>query len=139
MAREIFVDSSVLYALVDRREVARKEIVQAVAKLVAAGSALILTDFILDESLTLAKARSGQRGAIALLNLVEISEGFRTVWVGEGVFRAAIDFFRKHSDHGYSFTDCTSFIVMRKLRIEEVLTTDRHFAEAGFSPLLPVQ
>ena len=53
-------------------------------------------------------------------------------------FAAAQSFVRKHSDHGYSFTDCTSFIVMRELKITDALTTDGHFAEAGFRPLLPV-
>ncbi len=50
---------------------------------------------------------------------------------------AAKNFFRKHSDRCYSFTDCTSFVVMRELRLTEALTTDRHFVEAGFRVLLP--
>jgi predicted nucleic acid-binding protein len=32
-------------------------------------------------------------------------------------------------------TDCTSFIIMRELRISDVLTTDEHFTEAGFEVL----
>ena len=35
-------------------------------------------------------------------------------------------------DKSYSFTDCTSFVVMRELGIREALTTDRHFVQAGF-------
>ncbi|MGH7943662.1 MAG: hypothetical protein ACREH8_17335 [Opitutaceae bacterium] len=42
-------------------------------------------------------------------------------------FESAKVFFRKHADHGYSFTDCTSFVVMRELGISDALTTDRHF------------
>jgi hypothetical protein len=45
--------------------------------------------------------------------------------------------FRKHADHGYSFTNCTSFVVMREMGLRDALTTDRHFAAAGFHPLLP--
>ncbi len=31
----------------------------------------------------------------------------------------------------------TDYVVMRELKIREALTTDHHFAEAGFHPLLP--
>jgi predicted nucleic acid-binding protein len=34
---------------------------------------------------------------------------------------------------GLSFTDCTSFVVMRELKLREALTTDHHFAQAGFT------
>lgn len=40
-----------------------------------------------------------------------------------------------HRDKDYSFTDCTSFAVMRELRLREALTTDRHFRQAGFGVL----
>ena len=33
----------------------------------------------------------------------------------------------------FSFTDCTSFVVMRELRLREALTTDHHFAQMGFT------
>ena len=44
-------------------------------------------------------------------------------------------YYRGHSDHRYSFTDCTSFVLMRELKISDVLTTDEHFREAGFDVL----
>jgi predicted nucleic acid-binding protein len=56
--------------------------------------------------------------------------------VGSTRFDATKAFFRKHSDHGYSFTDCTSFLVMRELHLTKALTSDGHFAEAGFEALL---
>jgi predicted nucleic acid-binding protein len=73
-----------------------------------------------------------------LLEIVERSQAFQLTRVGEERFAAAKSYFRKHSDHTYSFTDCTSFVVMRELRIRDALTSDRHFAAAGFRPLLPV-
>jgi len=70
--------------------------------------------------------------------LIEQSAGIRLEWIGSERFEHARAFFRRHSDHGYSFTDCTSFVVMRELRLTEALTSDRHFVEAGFRALLPV-
>ena len=45
--------------------------------------------------------------------------------------KARIWFFRWR-DKEFSFTDCTSFVVMRQLRLRRALTTDRHFRDAGF-------
>jgi predicted nucleic acid-binding protein len=73
---------------------------------------------------------------VRLLDFVEKSAGFRTLWVGEERFSAAKAYFRKHADHGYSFSDCTSFILMRELKISDALTADHHFVEAGFRALL---
>jgi predicted nucleic acid-binding protein len=32
-------------------------------------------------------------------------------------------------------TDCTSFVVMKELRLKDALTTDRHFRQMGFHTL----
>jgi predicted nucleic acid-binding protein len=139
MAREVFLDTAGLYALADRRDPTRQAVIEQVQKLVAAKRAIVLTDYVIDEGATLAKARAGGYAAGRLLELVERSAGIRLEWIGPDRFDAAKAFFRKHADHGYSFTDCTSFVVMRELRLTEVLTTDEHFVEAGFRALLPVK
>jgi uncharacterized protein len=82
-------------------------------------------------------ARAGAAIAVRALDLIEQSAGIRIEWIGLDRFDAAKTFFRKHADHAYSFTDCTSFVMMREQRLTEALTTDPHFAEAGFRPLLP--
>jgi predicted nucleic acid-binding protein len=138
MAREVFVDSSGLYALADRRDPARAAAQKCVASLARAGTGLVLTDYIIDEVATLAKTKGGGYGALRLLEILDRSDAFRLVWIDEKRFAAAKAFFRQHADHDYSFTDCTSFVVMRELEISEALTADRHFVEAGFRPLLPV-
>ena len=136
MAREVLVYSSGLYTLADHCDPCHAAAERCVAGLLKSGVGLVLTDYIIDETCTLAKARAGSYGALRLLEIIDDSEAFRVIWVGEERFGSAKSFFRKHSDHGYSFTDCTSFVVMRELGIREALTTDRHFAEAGFQPLL---
>jgi uncharacterized protein len=136
MATEIFVDTSGLYALADRRDALSAMAREHIASRIASGSRLVITDYVLDEACTLAKARAGARAALRLLELVEASVGFRMEWVGPDRFEAAKVYFRKHADHGYSFTDCTSFVVMSELRLRDALTSDHHFAEAGFRSLL---
>jgi len=136
MAREVFVDSSGLYALSDHRDPARAAAEKWVTKLLENNTGLVLTDYVIDEACTLAKTRAGGYGAMRLLEIVEQSDAFRLIWIGQERFAATKQYFRKHADHGYSFTDCSSFLVMREMKISDALTTDRHFAAAGFRPLL---
>jgi len=49
------------------------------------------------------------------------------------VFEAAWSLFLDHPDKHWSFTDCTSFVLMEKLGIRGALTFDRNFREAGFA------
>lgn len=51
-------------------------------------------------------------------------------------FDGAKRFFRRYLEDGYSFTDCTSFEIMREPEMSDALTTDGHFVEAGFVALL---
>jgi predicted nucleic acid-binding protein len=97
---------------------------------------LVTTDYVVDESTTLAKARSGAHAAIRLLDLLRETKALQWEWVDAERFARAEAVFRKNADQAYSFTDCTSFALMKELRIETALTSDEHFESAGFSRLL---
>lgn len=45
----------------------------------------------------------------------------------------ALDLFEKYADQRVSFTDCVSFVLMRRSRIERVFSFDSHFSRAGFT------
>ncbi|HED04153.1 MAG TPA: hypothetical protein ENI60_05240 [Candidatus Fraserbacteria bacterium] len=44
---------------------------------------------------------------------------------------AAWEIFKK-----FSFTDCTSFAVMKRLGLQRALAVDRHFQVMGFVPVI---
>ncbi len=51
-------------------------------------------------------------------------------------FRAGMNLFQNRPDKDWSLTDCISFATMHELRINDALTADRHFIQAGFRALL---
>lgn len=132
----IFADASFFFALAAKRDVAHSSAVSQFGVLLRKQRRIVTTDYVLDEALTLTKARTNASVAVALLDRIERSEAIDVEYVNAARFDLAKVFFRKHSDHGYSFTDCASFVVMRELEITDALTTDHHFMEAGFRPLL---
>jgi len=138
MARnEVFADTSALYALLDRRDAGHGPARAAVERLLKAGRMLVTTDYVVAETVNLANARGGKIVALRVLDLIEESAGIRVEWIGVERFGRTKAFLRKHADHGYSFTDCTSFVVMKEEHLAEALTTDAHFVAAGFKTLLP--
>ena len=136
-SRRVFGDTSFFFALVAKRDPAHRQAVAAYEKLLRAGARVVTTDYVVDETLTLTKARIDAPTSLSLLDRMERSESIELEPVTSDKFLASKQYFRKHSDHGYSFTDCTSFVVMRELAIDVALTTDRHFKAAGFEVLLP--
>jgi predicted nucleic acid-binding protein len=51
-------------------------------------------------------------------------------------FLSGLQLYEKRSDKGYSLVDSISMNVMRRYRVEEILTNDYHFVQEGFKVLL---
>jgi uncharacterized protein len=131
-AREAFLDTPVLYALIDKRDAHHLAARGLVGTLLRAQRRLVTSDYIVTEAINLANARGGTHVALRILDLLERTAGIRLEWIGSLRFEATKAFFRKHAHHRYSFTDCSSFVLMRKLKVTDALTTDHRFSEAGF-------
>lgn len=136
MAGSVFVDTSGWYALIDRRDAEHARTAALVRRLITGGARLVSTDYVIDESCTLTKVRSGTAAAMRLLDLVEKTVALDLEWIDPERFDRAKVLFRKYEDQAFSFTDCTSFAVMRERRMTDVITTDDHFRIVGFRPLL---
>jgi uncharacterized protein len=131
----LFVDTAGWMACVDAGELSHGPACEARDTALEAGALLVTTDYVMDETLTLIRIRLGLPAAKAWWEQVEGSSRVRWEWVGmERAEKARKTFFR-FRDKSYSFTDCTSFVVMQELRLKEALTTDRHFRQMGFQVL----
>ncbi len=93
---------------------------------------LVSSDYVLDETLTLLRSRLGMDAAERWWAQVEASQRVRWEWVDPARAEKARHWFFRWRDKDFSFTDCTSFVVMKERRIRAALTSDRHFVQAGF-------
>ncbi len=134
--RDVFVDTGGFYALLVKNDEWHARAGRLLNELRAGRGRLVTTDYVLDETATLLKARRVPQQAEKLFDLVERSERLVLEWTDPERFAAARAFFLRHADHEYSFTDCTSYTLMAELGLSRALTADRHFKEAGFTPLL---
>lgn len=99
------------------------------------GGILTTSNYIVDETLTLIRMRLGIEATEKWWTMVSESPRCSVEWISPERVEKAVRWFFGWKDQSFSFTDCTSFIVMRELGIENVLTGDRHFNTAGFQIL----
>jgi len=131
----LFVDTAGWMACADASDPAHQAACECRDAALEQGANLVTTDYVMDETLTLIRMRLGLPAAKAWWEQVEGSSRLRWEWVGmERAEKARKAFFR-YRDKSYSFTDCTSLVVMQELRLKQALTTDRHFRQKGLQVL----
>lgn len=92
----------------------------------------VTSNFVLDETFTLLGRRAGYSFAAQRAINIYASGSLIILRSDKEDELKAIDFFKKYSDHRLSFTDCVSFVLMRKRNIKKVFTFDHHFQMMGF-------
>ena len=98
---------------------------------------LLLTDYIADETLTLMKARGESVRALHLGELIFTGRLGRLHFLTEDEVRAAWTVFASYRDKEWSFTDCTSKVVIEKLGLTHAFAFDRHFHQFGTVAVVP--
>ena len=93
---------------------------------------LYTSAFVLDETLTLLACRSSYAFAASKGRTIFASDAFTVLRSSAKDELASLELFEKYADQKISFTDCVSFVLMRKLELREVFTFDQHFRYAGF-------
>jgi predicted nucleic acid-binding protein len=134
----LFVDTAGWMACADAADPAHVQSRDARDTALAGGELLVTTDFVVDETLTLMRIRLGLAAAEAWWRQIDGSARLRWERIDGARFERARLLFFQYRDKGFSFTDCTSFAVMRELRLARALSTDRHFRQAGFD-IVPAQ
>lgn len=99
---------------------------------------LVTSDYVLDETITLLRTRKGIKAAASFVNKIRNSKSLQVVWIGNDIFDNAVQELSKYDDEkdqDLSFTDCTSFSIMKVLSIADAFAFDSHFRKAGFNIL----
>ena len=128
----IFIDTGAFLARYLARDQFHEEARTAWRELEASTLPCSTSNFVLDETFTLLGRRASYAFAAETARSLLSSEVLEILRpAGEDELRALGDF-EKLADQQVSFTDCVSFALMRRYRIQRAFSFDRHFAYAGF-------
>ena len=129
---KLFGDSAAWLPFFDRRERQHEIIRQTVSLLARQNLTIYVTDYIIDETLTLIVARVGHSAAVTCGEWFLTSPFVKVIHIETGQWDEAWGLFQRYDDKGFSFTDCTSFVVMRQHHLVDAFTFDHHFGQMGF-------
>ncbi len=127
--QSIFVDTGGWYAAIVRKDHDHKTAKQF---LMNNKFPLITSDYVMDETVTLLQSRIGHNYAVNFLDALQTSLQIQLIYLTPSHIAETIALFRNRPDKGWSFTDCSSFVLMHKYTIQIAFAFDEHFQQAGF-------
>jgi len=131
--KRTFADTFYLLALFNPRDAAHQRAVRASKDF---QGTLITTDWVLTETADALCDTANRGDCIAFINDLRRSPRVEIEPASRSLFNAAWELYQQRPDKDWSLTDCISFIVMQEREINEALTGDHHYEQAGFRALL---
>jgi hypothetical protein len=129
----VFSDTYYFLALLHKGDAAHAKAVALAEKLT---DPIVTTAWVLTEVGDALSAPGLRMQFVHLVESLRADPACTIVPASPELFNAGLSLYAERSDKGWTLTDCISFVVMHQYGITEALTGDRHFEQAGFTPLL---
>lgn len=130
---KIFVDTSAWFALFDPGERWHPAAQRFLEERKHSSLELLTSDYVVDESITRIRKKIGHSQAVIFGENLFHSSITRILEVDQAVRNQAWSYFKRYADKEYSFTDCTSFALMKQFHVRHAFAFDDHFRHFGFT------
>ena len=128
-----FVDTSAIYAVLDRDDEFHAAAHEVWTRLLSGDDELVTSNYIVLESFALIQSRLGMDAVRAFHD--EVLPAVRLEWVSPDDHDSGAQAVLAANIRSLSLVDCTSFALMRRLRIRSAFAFDTDFAAQGFQVL----
>jgi len=127
---DLFVDTSGFFAAINTADTNHDEARGVFTRAAAEHLRVFTTNFVVAETHALLLVREGRPIALQFLRNLATSN-VSLVRVTAADEAAAVAIIEQYDDTGFSYTDASSFAIMRRLGVDEALSLERHFAQFG--------
>ncbi|MCG7848082.1 MAG: PIN domain-containing protein [ANME-2 cluster archaeon] len=124
----VFIDTGAFMAYRNKKDIYHRAANGLVRRALKGEFGLIFTsDYIYDETLTLAMVRTGNKDVIKDISDVMLSSHIEMFIIDVVILEEARDLFFQLFDKRISFTDASTMVVMQQENIGKIITFDSHF------------
>lgn len=134
--KPVFVDTSALIALGNKRDVFYHQAKQIRRKLVQSQRTFLTTNLVIVEFCSAFSSAKFRSIAIDLVESIKQSNKWEYIHVDKDLMERGFERFKRMRDKDWSLVDCISIIVAEGFGAPEIFTNDHHFEQAGFKILL---
>lgn len=132
----VFFDTSYVVALENKDDPHHERATRLEVELLKKKTKLVLHWGVTLEIADGYARRNRRARATEFLRIVDEEDRYRVVPITAGLLHDATQLYSDREDKEWGLTDCISFVLMKREKIKEALTADRHFKQAGFKALL---
>lgn len=125
----IFVDTSYIIALINEKDNYHIKALN-LADIYDSYPLLISEPILLEIGNAL--SRNYKQEASEIIDNFLTAEEVNLIALTSDLFQRGFNLYKQYKDKDWGLVDCISFIIMWDYKITDVLTFDRHFAQAGF-------
>jgi uncharacterized protein len=129
----VFIDTSAMYAFLDRRDGNHRAAVDAWTERFGAETSLVTSNYVMVELTALVQRRLGPTAVRDILEY--FTPLLHVYWIDQRTHDLAMRTILAAGQRGISLVDAVSFEIMRANAIPAVFTFDRHFEDEGFERL----
>ncbi len=127
---KVFVDTSGWVALFVENDKNHQKAVSIFEEIKSSKALIYTSDYCIDETITTILARGNHKQSALAGEALFTSKLIKIVHVCPDYLQAAWELYQKYKDKRFSFTDVTSFAIMKDLNIKRAFAFDREFIQA---------
>ena len=136
MNNQVFVDTSALIAIGNKRDAFHAQAIEVNDRLVRSNSLFVTSNAVLLEFGNAFSTVNLKPFSIRLIDAVMQSKKWKSIVVDEQIMNRGFALYKQMADKDWGFVDCSSIVLAKSLGIKDVFSTDHHFEQAGLNILL---
>ena len=133
-----FIDTSGWASAFDAQQPNHQAAIAAFKQMRQSNLKIITSNYVIAELVSLLHSplRIPRSQIFTTIDSTKTYSHLEIIHIDSAIDAAAWNLCKARPDKPWSLVDCTSFVIMQQLNIQQALTTDRHFEQAGFIRLL---